>query len=152
MSDSKRQSIMMIGIGMILLSIVIMYFAFSQPKVLVTAEKSSTAVSQSAVSSSLSVKTSQVSQKAVSSSSSNSYEYETEKKNSTVRSEVNFPININTCTAQDLTSIKGIGETKAQSIIEYREYLGSYTSVDQIKNISGIGESTFEKIAPYLTV
>ncbi len=152
MSDSRRQSIMMIGIGLILLSLVIMYFAFSQPKVLVTDEKSNTTVSQNVVSSFFSVKAPQVSEKAVSSSSSNSYEYEMEKKNSTAQPEVNFPININTCTAQDLISIKGIGETKAQAIIEYREYLGSYTSVEQIKNISGIGESTFEKISPYLTV
>ena len=49
-------------------------------------------------------------------------------------------------------TIDGIGEVKANNIIEYRDYLGGYTSVEQIKNIKGIGDGVYEKISPYLTV
>lgn len=49
-------------------------------------------------------------------------------------------------------TIDGIGEAKASAIIEYREYLGGYSSVDEIKNIKGIGEALFEKLSPYLCV
>ena len=60
--------------------------------------------------------------------------------------------NLNTCTASELTVLDGIGESRAAAIIQYREYLGGYTSVAQIKNIKGIGDKLYEKIAPYLTV
>lgn len=65
---------------------------------------------------------------------------------------VSYPLNINTCTMAELMTIDGIGESKADAIIQYREYLGGYTSVEQIKNIKGIGDVIFEKISPYLTV
>ena len=65
---------------------------------------------------------------------------------------VTYPINLNTCTAQELMSVDGIGEARAAAIISYREQIGGYTSVEEIKNISGIGEVTFNDIAPYLTV
>lgn len=48
--------------------------------------------------------------------------------------------------------IDGIGEVRADAIIAYREKLGGYSSVEQLKDISGIGDKTFEKIAPYVTV
>ena len=63
-----------------------------------------------------------------------------------------IPINLNTCTAEDLLMIDGIGESRANAILAYRDYLGGYTSVDQIKNISGIGDATYAELAPYLTV
>ena len=65
---------------------------------------------------------------------------------------VSYPINLNTATVEELTSIDGLGESRASAIIEYRDYLGGYTSVEQIKEISGIGEATYAKLAPYLTV
>lgn len=61
-------------------------------------------------------------------------------------------ININTASAVDLTFLPGIGEVKAKSIVEYREWHGEFSSVEDIMNVKGIGESTFEKIKPYITV
>ena len=55
-------------------------------------------------------------------------------------------ININTA------SLDGIGESKAKSIISYREEHGLFNKVEDIKNVSGIGESLFEKIKIYITV
>ncbi len=48
--------------------------------------------------------------------------------------------------------IDGIGETRANAILAYREHIGGYTSVEQIKNISGISDGIYNSIAPYLTV
>ena len=67
-------------------------------------------------------------------------------------SSVSFPLDLNTCTAAQLMQIDGIGEVRASAIIAYRNELGGYTSVEQLKNIKGIGEATFAKIAPYVTV
>lgn len=61
-------------------------------------------------------------------------------------------ININTANLHQLWSIDGIGETKARAIIAYREEQGSFASVDDLVNVSGIGEKTLERIRKYLTV
>lgn len=71
---------------------------------------------------------------------------------STVAAAVSYPINLNTCTAEELMSIENVGESRANAIIEYRDYLGGYTSVEQLKDIKGIGDATFAKIEPYVTV
>ena len=65
---------------------------------------------------------------------------------------VQYPLNLNTCTAAELMTINGIGEARASAIIAYRDYLGGYTDVEQLKNISGIGDGIFAKIEPYVTV
>lgn len=61
-------------------------------------------------------------------------------------------LNLNSATLEDLTSIDGIGEKTALQILSYRDEIGGYTSVDQIKEIRGIGDAKFAKIAPFLTV
>ncbi|HHT38346.1 MAG TPA: hypothetical protein GXZ95_02890 [Mollicutes bacterium] len=61
-------------------------------------------------------------------------------------------ININTATLQELMTLSGIGESKAQSIIDYRLSNGNFTSIDDIKNVTGIGESLFDKIKNNLTI
>ena len=55
-------------------------------------------------------------------------------------------ININTATAEQLTELNGIGEVKANAIIEYRNNFGNFISLEEIMNVKGIGEKTFEKI------
>lgn len=61
-------------------------------------------------------------------------------------------ININTASVQELTTLTGIGESRAQAIIEYRETNGFFTSIDGIKNVSGIKDALFEKIKNQITV
>ncbi|MGN0143967.1 MAG: helix-hairpin-helix domain-containing protein, partial [Clostridium sp.] len=61
-------------------------------------------------------------------------------------------ININSATIEELKSINGIGESKAKSIVEYREQTGGFKSVEEIKNVDGIGEKMFEKIKESITV
>lgn len=68
-------------------------------------------------------------------------------------SDIEATININTATAYELAQfLPTIGEVKAQSIVEYRELIGGFKSVDELIEISGIGEKTLETIRPYCRV
>lgn len=55
-------------------------------------------------------------------------------------------ININTASMEELMELKGIGETRARAIIEYRETYGDFGYIEEIMNVSGIKEASFEKI------
>ena len=59
-------------------------------------------------------------------------------------------VNINTASKEELTTISGIGESKALAIIEYRSKQ-KFESIEDIKNVSGIGDSLYEKIKDYIT-
>ena len=61
-------------------------------------------------------------------------------------------ININTASISELMTLSGIGESKAKTIIEYREKNGAFKSIEDIKNVSGIGEAAYQKIKDYITV
>ena len=75
-----------------------------------------------------------------------------EKKNEQKEEKKNEKVNINTASKDELLSITGIGESKAVSIISYREKNGNFSSIEDIKNVSGIGDALFEKIKDYITV
>ncbi len=64
----------------------------------------------------------------------------------------NYPININNADASILCSIPGIGESKALAIVSYRENNGRFSVVEDIKNVSGIGDALFEKIRDHICV
>ncbi|WP_323905080.1 ComEA family DNA-binding protein [Aeromonas hydrophila] len=53
-------------------------------------------------------------------------------------------VNLNTASINELTALKGIGEKKAQAIVDYREKQGKFTTVDQLADVSGIGPATLE--------
>lgn len=61
-------------------------------------------------------------------------------------------VNINTATAAELESLSGIGPTYAQRIIEYREQNGPFQQIEDIQQVRGIGEATFEKLKDQITV
>lgn len=63
-----------------------------------------------------------------------------------------FPMNINTATAGELLALPGIGESRAQAIVAYREEHGPFTYVEDILNVSGIGEGILADIKDYITV
>ena len=60
-------------------------------------------------------------------------------------------ININTATFQELQTLRGIGPTMAQRIIEYRQTSGRFATVDDLTNVKGVGEKTLEKIRDSIT-
>lgn len=64
----------------------------------------------------------------------------------------NTKININTASLEELETLSGIGESKAKAIIEYREEVGKFEKIEDIKNVSGIGDSAYEKIKNFITV
>jgi competence protein ComEA len=61
-------------------------------------------------------------------------------------------ININTATVGELDTLPGIGPARAADIISYREENGGFKSIEDIKNIKGIGESSFEKLKDKITI
>lgn len=61
-------------------------------------------------------------------------------------------VNINNATISELSTLNGIGESKAQAIIQYREDNGNFTKIEDIMNVSGIGEKAFEKIKDFITI
>lgn len=64
----------------------------------------------------------------------------------------NGKININTASAEELTSLSGIGEKTAAAIIAYREENGDFNSIDEIMEVSGIGEGKFKSIEDHITI
>jgi competence protein ComEA len=65
---------------------------------------------------------------------------------------VQFPINLNTATAEQLEAIPGIGPTLAQRIVEYRRMHGKFQSVDDLLEVQGIGQKRLENMRPYVVV
>ena len=61
-------------------------------------------------------------------------------------------LNINTASQTEFETLPGIGPAKAATFIQYREENGPFAAIEDIKNISGIGEKTFEKLKEYILV
>ncbi len=62
-------------------------------------------------------------------------------------------ININTATVEELSeNLSGVGESIAKRIVEYREHNGEFTNIEDIKNVSGIGDKMFESIKDLICV
>lgn len=61
-------------------------------------------------------------------------------------------VNINTATKEELMQVSGIGEAKADAIIKYREEHTKFNSLDELKEINGIGDNIYAKIKDHLTI
>ena len=61
-------------------------------------------------------------------------------------------ISLNTATAQELTTLTGVGEKTAQAIIAYRDAHGGFTSIDELQQVKGIGPAKFATISPGVTL
>ncbi len=61
-------------------------------------------------------------------------------------------LDINMAGMEDFTQLNGIGESKARAILTYREEHGPFGSIEEIKNVSGIGEGTFQRLKDQITV
>ena len=61
-------------------------------------------------------------------------------------------ISINNASLEELMTLSGIGEAKAKSIIEYREQNGGFNSIEDIKNVTGIGDALFDQIKENITL
>lgn len=148
-SNGVRQSDVLVGVALLLIAAVFAYLGFSQPKVSndYTVEQTTAQVYSPEFDTTMQENsaTSQYYE-------NNDYEAVSSTADNDDNISVSFPLNLNTCTKEELMEIDGIGEVRADAIIAYHEKLGGYSSVEQLKDISGIGDKTFEKIAPYVTV
>lgn len=76
----------------------------------------------------------------------NSNNIENDAKVSNSKNTNNEKVSINKASKEDLMTLKGIGETKALAIINYRKEHGNFKSISELQNVKGIGKSIFEKI------
>jgi competence protein ComEA len=62
------------------------------------------------------------------------------------------PLNLNTATAAQIAGLPGIGPKAAQRIIEYRQKNNGFKKIEELMNVKGIGEKSFLKLKPLITV
>lgn len=74
------------------------------------------------------------------------------EKSTNQNNNLNTLVNINNASKEVLMTLNGIGESKAQKIIEYRETNGNFKTIDELKKVTGIGESIYAKIKDSITV
>ena len=61
-------------------------------------------------------------------------------------------VNLNTANVKELCTLKGIGESRAEAILKYREEKGGFSNVEELMQVPGIKESIFQKICDQVTV
>lgn len=68
------------------------------------------------------------------------------------QSNTNVKVNLNTASASELMSVPGVGQTKANAIIEHRNQQGAFQDIEELKKVKGFGSKTFEKLKSYFTI
>lgn len=76
----------------------------------------------------------------------------TSGESSSAQKENGEKVNLNTASAADLQKLNGIGEKKAEQIVAYREQKGSFKKIEDLMQVSGIGEKTFASLKDQLAV
>jgi comEA protein len=76
----------------------------------------------------------------------------TPKAAATVTATATAPVNLNTATAEQLATIPGVGPRMAERIVDYRQKNGGFKKVEDLMNVSGVGEKSFLKMKPLITV
>ena len=70
----------------------------------------------------------------------------------TIESEGTGLININSASVEKLSTLNGIGKSTAEKIVKFREENGYFNSVEELMNVSGIGEAKFSTIKDHITI
>jgi competence protein ComEA len=76
----------------------------------------------------------------------------TPKAAATATATATAPVNLNTATAEQLATIPGVGPRMAERIVDYRQKNGGFKKVEDLMNVSGVGEKSFLKMKPLITV
>ena len=67
-------------------------------------------------------------------------------------STISSKISLNTATIEELMTLPGIGEAKAKAIISYRDEVGSFKNIEELKEVEGIGDTLFDQIKENITI
>ena len=127
-AESAIQTRIIIGTGLLILGIMIVILALRTPQIAVNSETvsvSATSESQSTIAA-------------------------TDKESTSVHPD--YPLDINTATAEEFMTIDGIGEHKAKLIVAYREQYGDYSNIYELTKIKGITAEYIKSIEAYITV
>ncbi|MFU0833719.1 MAG: Competence protein ComEA [Oscillospiraceae bacterium] len=152
MDEESRQKKLLILLASIVCAVLIGYNAFYVPDATIAWKQVSSFPSGSSISSEERANLS-VDSQSLSSVMMPQDEPSAVSANRFTISRQNGKININTASAQELQDgLDGIGEVLAQRIVDYRETNGPYHSIEEIKNVSGIGDIIFEHIRDSITV
>ena len=76
----------------------------------------------------------------------------TRRTSAAASASASAPVNLNTATAAQLETLPGIGKATAERILEYRQKNGSFKKVEDLMNVRGVGEKSFLKLKPLITV
>ena len=68
------------------------------------------------------------------------------------RATADSPVNLNSASVAQLQTLPGIGASTAQRIVEYRQKNGSFKKIEELMNVKGIGEKSFLKLKPLITI
>jgi competence protein ComEA len=68
------------------------------------------------------------------------------------KASMSGPLNLNTATVSQLETLPGIGKSTAERILEYRQKNGGFKKIEDLMNVRGIGEKSFLKLKPLVTV
>ena len=82
----------------------------------------------------------------------NTFHWLESSRNPANSAESSGKVNINQAGAEELMRLTGIGPSKAKSIVDYREQYGAFKQIEDLMNVSGIGEATFAKIKDDITM
>ncbi len=74
------------------------------------------------------------------------------QSNDSVKKQTDSKVSINSAGLEELMTLSGIGEAKANAIISYRQENGNFNTIEDIKNVSGIGDAVYEKIKNDITL
>src|SRR5262245_49436609 len=61
-------------------------------------------------------------------------------------------VNVNTATAEELVRLPGIGDAKARAILDFRKEKGAFKSIEQLREVKGIGDAALERLRPHLAI
>lgn len=77
---------------------------------------------------------------------------EAETEPTDAASAISFPISINQAGKQEFMALPGIGDVLAQRMLDYREEHGSFTSLEELLNVEGLGKKRLEEILDLITI